>query len=280
MAHATPIDFHDPYRGWVEGLRDRSDLSDDRSDTFAQLKRRFARSGKGLFDHGRVSLRPWMPPVLDQGALQSCTANALAAALGFEHDGLKLSRLLLYYLSRTYEHQMHRDSGARLHNAIRALREFGAAPECDWPYEPSKFADRPRAEALARAEHHKISRYAPLETGAMFRECLASGYPFVIGLRLGAGFWSPASAATGMIATPGEDEETPHGHAVCVIGYARRRPHLSTHGRDAGPGEEARLYYEVRNSVGPEWGDAGHCWIAADYLENQRLAGDAWTIRV
>jgi hypothetical protein len=37
--------------------------------------------------------------------------------------------------------------------------------------------------------------------------------------------------------------------------------------------------YEVRNSYGTDWGDAGHFWIPGDYLEDRDLADDFWTIR-
>lgn len=40
-----------------------------------------------------VDLTPKMPPVFDQGQLGSCTANALASTLAFEHGGGPYSRL-------------------------------------------------------------------------------------------------------------------------------------------------------------------------------------------
>ena len=163
------------YRGWLRDADADPVLADDRSESFQSLSRRFSGSGKVEVSHGRASLRSWMPPILDQGDLQSCTAHALAGAMGFEHPGLKVSRLQLYYLSRSYEHEMHRDAGARLHNAIRALREHGAAPERDWPYDQAKATDRPSQRAQAHAQHYKISRYAPLAGGDEFRRCLKQG---------------------------------------------------------------------------------------------------------
>jgi len=271
-------DRDEPYFGWIRGAEDKSDLNDDRSESFDSLDRRFGPSGKVKTTRGAVTLRPWMPPICDQGDLQSCTAHALAAAMGFEHQGLRASRLQLYYFSRSYERRTSIDSGARLHNAIRSLRDYGVAPEKDWPYDQSKVTDQPNRGAASTAGEHKISRYAALSGGAEYRLCLERGYPFVIGIHHTDDFWSDRSQATGMIYTPGPDEPALHSHAVCVIGYAqpcsRARDYAPKNQPDSGG-----LYYEIRNSAGPDWGDEGHFWVPADYLENPRLAGDAWTIR-
>jgi C1A family cysteine protease len=215
-----------------------------------------------------------MPPVWDQGELCSCTAHALAAAFGFEHRKIEMSRLQLYYLGRAYENKIHQDGGARISNVIKALRDTGVARERHWPYDPSKVFEQPKPLARQMARRHKISRYATLKGGDEFRGCLNLGFPFVVGIHHTDRFWSQASRDTGVVELPGPDELTPHAHAVCVIGYAqpcaRAQRYLNADGG---------LYYEVRNSAGPAWGDDGHFWIPAAYLENPKLAGDAWTIR-
>src|ERR1044071_9157137 len=63
-----------------------------------------------------VDLRPLCPPVLDQGQLGSCTANAIANAHLFDQLKQKAgspsapSRLFIYYNERVMEHSVGRDS--------------------------------------------------------------------------------------------------------------------------------------------------------------------------
>ncbi|MDN4593200.1 hypothetical protein [Polycladomyces subterraneus] len=55
----------------------------------------------------KVDLRPYMPPVYDQGQLGSCTSNALCAMrryFAMKHgDNTDLSRLYLYWHERELE---------------------------------------------------------------------------------------------------------------------------------------------------------------------------------
>ncbi len=57
----------------------------------------------------RADLRRRCPPVYNQGALGSCTANAIAAAIEFDQMKQKIStfvpsRLFIYYNERVIEH--------------------------------------------------------------------------------------------------------------------------------------------------------------------------------
>lgn len=213
----------------------------------------------------KVSLRNRMPPVFDQGQLGSCTANALLSAFSFLHKGFVGSRLQVYYCERLLEYSVEVDAGAMIRDGVKVLNSTGAAPEADWPYVTSKFAKVPPAKAFRDAKAHKISSYSRLTTGDDFRQCLAAGFPFVIGFTVYESFESDAVAHHGVMPLPGPRERVLGGHAVCVIGYDLTR-------RD-GP------HYQVRNSWGADWGDRGDFWAPAAYFENPNLADDAWTLR-
>src|ERR1700722_20149688 len=81
-----------------------------------------------------VDLRPQCPPVYDQRPLQSCTANATAAAVEFERmkHGLKPdftpSRLFIYYNERKMLGTQGKDDGAPLREAIKSLASQGDCP--------------------------------------------------------------------------------------------------------------------------------------------------------
>ena len=108
-----------------------------------------------------VSLRAKCPPIYDQGQLNSCTANAVAAALryaiaktyGVSYDKCDPSRLFIYLNGRRWGaeygkliddkdkntpkdpvYQVEADNGAYLRKTIDGIRMAGACDEKRWPY--------------------------------------------------------------------------------------------------------------------------------------------------
>ena len=211
-----------------------------------------------------VSLRTVMPPVFNQGNLGSCTSNAAAALFAYVHGGGPYSRLQIYYDERVMEGTVAYDAGAQIKDSIQVLAKIGAGLEIDWPYDVSKFADAPPPKELQEAAQNKAIVYSRVVTGYDFRNCLAQGFPFIIGFTVYESMEGNEVATTGIVPMPSPNERIMGGHAVCVIGYSII---------------DGVLYYEVRNSWGDQWGDSGNFYIPAEYLENPNLACDGWTIR-
>ena len=90
--------------------------------------------------------------------------------------------------------------------------------------------------------------------------CLADGFPFVFGFTVYESFETLKVAQTGIVPMPKKSERTLGGHAVMAIGYDQKQKH-----------------FIVRNSWGPQWGQAGYFTMPYAYLET--LASDFWTIR-
>jgi C1A family cysteine protease len=73
------------------------------------------------------------PPVLDQGQLGSCTANATASAHRFDQmkqgaeDIFAPSRLFIYFNERVMEHTTAEDSGAMIRDAASRHVPHGRA---------------------------------------------------------------------------------------------------------------------------------------------------------
>jgi C1A family cysteine protease len=94
--------------------------------------------------HGivKVDLRPFMPPVFDQGELGSCTANALCGLRQYyamkHNDKTALSRLYLYWHERELEGTVYEDSGAYLRDGMKVLKKLGVCPEKHFPYVSEK----------------------------------------------------------------------------------------------------------------------------------------------
>jgi C1A family cysteine protease len=214
-----------------------------------------------------VDLRAKCSPVVDQGQLGSCTANAIAGALDFERgrQGLPFiapSRLFIYYNERAIEGTVSSDSGAQIRDGIKSVASQGAPPEVDWSYNPSLFAVRPPRWDYRIALGDRCLAYDLIpQTTQFFEANLAAGFPFVFGFSVYESFESQEVATTGIVPMPGRDDAPIGGHAVMCAGYK--------------PG-----WFLCRNSWGVDWGMSGYFWMPAAYLMNAGLASDFWTLKL
>jgi C1A family cysteine protease len=215
----------------------------------------------------KADLRPFCPPVEDQGQLGSCTAHALTGALEVleKKDGLpvvQMSRLFVYYNERAIEHTVSRDSGAMVRDGIKSLVKQGACAEAKWPYVPGKFKARPPAACFKDGMDHQVTSYQRIDTVDQMRACLAEGFPFVFGFTVYESFESQAAAKSGKVNMPAARERVMGGHAVLAVGY-----------------DDKQKRFIVRNSWGPDWGMKGYFSMPYAYLGSRDLADDFWTIR-
>jgi C1A family cysteine protease len=216
-----------------------------------------------------VDLRPNCPPVYNQGKLGSCTANAIAGAYQFdemkenEKDQITPSRLFIYYNERVIDGTVGQDSGAQIKTSVESITKYGTCSEQLWPYDISKFADKPPEECYTQAENHKcVSAKRVKQTLNDMKQCLIDGYPFVLGFIVYPNFESWETALTGKVSMPNLDDTPLGGHAVMVVGF-----------------NDKDKVFIVRNSWGEEWGDNGYFYMPYDYFTNPDLASDLWTVR-
>lgn len=215
---------------------------------------------------GSVDLRPMCPPIEDQGALGSCTGNAIVGALEFLElkDKLPLvdlSRLFVYYNERVMEHTVQSDAGAQIRDGIKSVAKQGVCSEKKWPYIISKFTVKPPAACYKEALQHHIVEYHRLTTLDDMRSCLAEGYPFVFGFTVYESFESEQVAKTGVVQMPKKNERLLGGHAVVGVGY-----------------NDKQKRFIVRNSWGTDWGKKGYFTMPYAYLQNPQLASDFWVV--
>jgi len=218
----------------------------------------------------KIDLRGHCSAVEDQSTLGSCTANATVGALEYLEikDGVisssfeNYSRLFVYYNTRAAVGEVNEDSGGTLREAVKSVADFGTCDEVKWTYDINKFTVKPSDECYADATNHKISQYHILGPFSDLLACLAEGYPFVFGFSVYSGFEGPVVAQTGVLQMPTQSEYCVGGHAVCAVGYDM---------------DTKRVI--VRNSWGTSWGQGGYFTMPFEYIQNQSLASDFWTIR-
>lgn len=247
----------------------------DRRDHYVQLS--------GVVDTSTLplvhSLRSKMPPVWNQGSLGACTAFASCAAFAYERgllegevDGkpvpimgswFRPSFLHPYYCARAIENSVPLDAGAYIRDICKVLVQCGVAPEYLWPYDESKFAQKPPKRALLAALDNRVTSYKRVErTVNRMRMVLAGGDTIVFGISVYESFESDRVASTGMVPMPREHEDLLGGHAVLMVGY-----------------DHQRELFECRNSWGDDWGDDGYFWLPYSYVQDADLSDDFWTLK-
>ncbi len=217
----------------------------------------------------KADLRPGCPAVYDQGELGSCTANAIGAAFEFglikqDAPAFMPSRLFIYYNERVIEHSVSNDSGAMIRDGIKTVNKEGVCPEEEWPYIISKFALKPGPACYSTALEHQVLSYhrVPRELDQI-KGCLAEGFPMVFGFTVYESFESAAVAGNGIVDLPAPGEHVIGGHAVLAVGY-----------------DDTSRRFLVRNSWSDQWGMKGYFTMPYDYLLNENLSDDFWTIRL
>jgi C1A family cysteine protease len=218
----------------------------------------------------KIDLRKQCPPVLDQGQLGSCTANAIANAHLFEQMKQKVknnfhpSRLFIYYNERAVEGTINSDSGAMIRDGIKSIAKLGVCSETDWPYVIGKFATKPKAANYKSALKNQLLSYQRVtQTLTQLKGCLASGYPFVFGFTVYESFESATVAKTGNAPMPKSDEKCLGGHAILAVGY-----------------DDKTQRFLIMNSWGSGWGKKGYFTLPYSYVTENNLADDFWTLRI
>lgn len=229
-----------------------------------------------------VDLSPQCPPILTQGPIASCTANALSAAVQFDRmkNGLSPnfvpSRLFIYYNERVIESDVPLDAGAKFRDGMKVLATLGVCDENDWPYVPtapitdggpfpigSAPETQPPQSCYNEAANYRIVQYQSVDQSlAQLRATLAQGYPFVFGLSLYSSLWDANNNPKTVIPLPSGDDSLVANHGVMVVGY-----------------NDSSSLFLIHNSWGTAAGDAGYFSIPYAYVTDSQLSGDFWVIR-
>jgi C1A family cysteine protease len=207
-------------------------------------------------------------PLYDQGPLGSCTGQAIAKAITFNFfkqqapTPVDPSRLFIYYNERVIGGTVNEDSGAQIRDGIKSVVKLGVCSEELWPYDITRFAERPPQAAFDQAANHQALAYNRIPCALReMQDCLARGYPFVFGFSVYESFESDEVANTGRMSLPTQNDRVVGGHAVLCVGY-----------------DTVQQVFIVQNSWGDDWGDKGFFYMPFDYMLNANLADDRWVV--
>lgn len=213
-----------------------------------------------------ADLRAQCPPVVDQGQIGSCTANAIAGDFSFVNDPqTPMSRLFIYWNERVMEGDPYQDGGAEIRDGMATLKNIGVCTEAMWPYQQGLLYQTPPPAAFQDAANRKAPNFFRLDNTNLesLKACLANGYPFVLGFTVYSSFESQQVEQTGIMPMPNlQYEQQLGGHAVLAVGY-----------------DDSKQMALIRNSWGTDWGQAGYFWMPYAYLTDPQLVADLWTLR-
>jgi C1A family cysteine protease len=215
-----------------------------------------------------LSTQADMPPVYAQGDLNSCTGNAIAAAVDFDNhvqtqQFLSPSRMWIWYQARVIEGTASQDVGAQIRDGAKVVASLGVCPESDWPYDPAEYTQAPPQTDYSAALGDRVLTYAAVPQLLWpIKSVLASGRPVTFGFTVYSSFESAQVAATGIVPMPSPDESVIGAHSVVLVGY-----------------DDAVDRFRVRNSWGTTWGQDGYFEMPYLYVTSASLASDFWVLQ-
>lgn len=288
------MDDFQPKFGWLRDLPDPRDLTANSTKIPGRLQSAGQLSVRDML--GRVptpapgasptsvDLRSSCSPIVNQGNLGSCTANAVSGLVEyFEKKSFgkytSASRLFLYKTTRNLMF-LTGDTGAYLRTTLAALTLFGAPPEIYYPYNISKFDDEPTGFAYSLASNFQALSYYRLDTVGLsssalltnIKANLVSGLPAVFGLPVFSSY-TQASSNGGCFPYPTNSESVVGGHALMVVGYDDSKTIKNT----LPNGIQTTGALMVRNSWGISWGSSGYGWLPYQYV-TAGLTSDWWSL--
>lgn len=260
------------------GLGRRPDKPDPRDRRYAAVHR--GRSVVPL--PAMVDLESGFPPCFDQLKTSSCGPNSASALMCFLNKTKHpYSRLQIYYGVRAIEGDVREDSGVETRDLFRVLQVTGAAPEHLWPFNPSRMFIEPTDDVYEAAGKATIATYSRLDHRLDYLQCLAQGFPFILGFTLFESLDSDEVAKSGVVPMPSREDKDVGGHDVVVVGYDTEfysNPAFINSGLPQSKASTIAL--KIRNSWGTDWGLKGHFWMPIEYAESDVNGGDAWTARL
>jgi len=211
---------------------------------------------------------PW-DPTWDQQPLGSCGLQCAGADIVFaliRQQGIidvpMPSRLFMYYNTRSLMGTINQDSGVDNRTMLKALAMYGWCDEALWPYDISRYREKPPQACYDQAANRKIAEYNSVAQDLQtMKACLAGGDPFIFGFTVYSSMQTAEVERTGVVPMPRGSDRVAGGHDVLFVGY-----------------DDSKQRFKFRNSWSAQWGENGYGWMPYGYV-SPRLSSDYWTVK-
>lgn len=202
-----------------------------------------------------------LSPIMDQGNIGDCVANAFAYCINVQtRNKLNISRLYLYAICRILDNTpLIDDSGTTVGSGCNAIKKYGTVNEKSYPYN-SDFTTLPSLTVIKSSSLFKTFTYTFVNQDiTSIKNCLyIYNVPIIFGFLVYSSFITITVATTGMVSYPNVNTETLEGgHCMCIVGY-----------------NDTTKMFTCANSWGTSWGNKGYCYIPYKYLLDPNLATD------
>jgi C1A family cysteine protease len=225
----------------------------------------------------KLDLRPLMPDMYDQLQLGACGSNALCEDDKYYKKDFDPSRLYNYYKTRELMGTINEDSGVDNRDLLKSANQSGICTESLYPYDITKFTEKPSAEADVDAQSHKLKAYSAIQAEKQqliksIKTSLVMKHPVLTGMDVFATFaYDDYVAQTGLMRMPDAGEPVMGGHDVIMAGYWNYNIF-----------DKLRLWFNhlpiysgvfiCGTSWGKNWGDHGYFFMPYEFV----LAGHIW----
>jgi C1A family cysteine protease len=208
----------------------------------------------------RADHRAEMPEIFDQGGVGTCVACATAyydktfqerREHGWSMAPLthRFSPMFIY----SQRDDQSGDNGMTIREAMKIVNQEGVCTLADMPYREDAIDSAPTPHQLKAARPFRSRSFARIASIGEAESYLADNC-FVAGLLVHESFMD---APGGRIPMPKHGDPFVGGHALCIVGFDRRRG-----------------VFLFANSWGPAWGVDGYGTIGYDVF--MALLMDAW----
>jgi len=205
------------------------------------------------------TLIQYAPTPLNQGRQGSCVAWASAYAArtimaareyGANPNQVAFSPSFLYN-----QIALENCQGSYVPEAMKVMKQYGAAPLNQMPYDETDCSQQPDNYVLQQANKFRITGYQRLTLSdendrpdmIAIRQYISKGAPVVIGMMVGGSFMQEMEGKD--IWIPYEEDYNMQGfggHAMCVIGYDDYKSGGA---------------FLIQNSWGTNWGKGGRAYV-------------------
>ena len=197
-------------------------------------------------------------PIDNQETVGCCVYEAVRGAHRIVTDDEPISVLAGYWFDRCEQGSELIDCGSNSENAIAVVCTLGVVADHVWPFDASKWAERPPLEAYASAAGRVMPAtvWTQCPTLNMVEVAIRNGFPVIFGTAVDSKIFD---YRPGQVLGAPNPHDIQGGHEMTIVDVDRSNPD--------------RRVWRLRNSWGKRYGEDGYLWVDDAFLSNPSAGG-------